>query len=158
MKIKAKLYLWLLCLFSMTLHAQEVITTSGGYGETTSARVTWTIGEPVPETIIGTNTILNQGFNQGDLTLTIIKDPSRAGIDVLIYPNPAIDELMVSVEDTDAENLRYVLIDMSGKMLSESKMQGYMTHIAVNKLAPASYILKIYQNKKEIGVFKIVKK
>lgn len=142
----------------MTLHAQEVITTSGGYGETTGARVTWTIGEPVTETVTGTNSILNQGFNQGDLTITIIKNPFQSGLGLLIYPNPAVNELMISIEESEIENLRYILFDMGGKILFENKIPGSVTHVSVNKLVPSTYILKIYQSKKEIGVYKIVKK
>jgi hypothetical protein len=160
MKIKTKLYLWLwlLCTLPVTLQAQEVISTSGGYGETSGAKVTWTIGEPVTETIAGTNSILNQGFNQGDLIITMIKNLEEAGLTIKIYPNPAHDQLRVSVEDLEIDNLRYVLVDMGGKVLSERKLSGAETNISVNELARSSYILKVYQNFKEIGVFIIIKK
>src|SRR4030065_934240 len=113
MKIKMKLSLWLclFCLFSITLQAQEVVTTSGGYGETTGSRVTWTIGEPVTETVTGTTTILSQGFNQGDLIITMIKNPEESGLTLKVFPNPASDNLRISAGNSEIENLKYVLID-----------------------------------------------
>jgi hypothetical protein len=42
----------------------EVISSSGGYFENTNASVSWTLGETVTETFIGTNVNLTQGFQQ----------------------------------------------------------------------------------------------
>jgi hypothetical protein len=140
------------------LQAQEVITTSGGYAESTSAKVTWTIGEPVTETVIGTNNILTQGFNQGDLIITLIKAPELPGLILKVFPNPANDNLRISARNAKLENLKYVLIDMAGKVVSERRLTDGESDISVSALAPSAYLLKVYQNKKEIGVFKIIKK
>jgi hypothetical protein len=160
MKIKGLfiLLVWLPCLISISVQAQEVVATSGGYGETTGAKVTWTIGEPVTETVTGTNSILTQGFNQGDLLLTVIKGPEESGLIIKVYPNPASDHIRLSAGKAETENLKYLLIDMGGKVLTEKNMSGGEADISVSGLAPSTYILKVYQNKKEIGVFKIIKK
>ncbi|MFU8843753.1 MAG: hypothetical protein ACNA7V_08100 [Bacteroidales bacterium] len=42
----------------------EVISSSGGYFESTNASVSWTLGETVTETFTGTSFILTQGFQQ----------------------------------------------------------------------------------------------
>lgn len=160
MKIKTNFYLWLwlLCTLPVTLQSQEVVTTSGGYAESTSAKVTWTVGEPVTETVIGTNSILTQGFNQGDLIITLVKNPEESGLILKVFPNPANDRVNISVVQTEIENLRYILTDINGKVLSNNKLQGYETDIPVSDLSPALYLLKIYKGRKEIGVYKIIKK
>ena len=160
MKIITKSFalLWLLWIISVSLQAQEVVTTSGGYAESTSAKVTWTIGEPVTETITGTTNILTQGFNQGDLIITLIKSPELPGLLLKVFPNPANDNLRISSGNSELENLKYVLIDMGGKVVAEKRLAGRESDISVSGLAPSTYLLKVYQNKKEIGVFKIVKK
>jgi hypothetical protein len=160
MKIKTKLYLWLclLCTFSVAVQAQEVVATSGGYGETSGAKVTWTIGEPVTETISGTNSILTQGFNQGDLIITMIKNPEEAGLTLKVFPNPVNENLTISAVNSEVNNLKYVLINMGGKVLIERNLSGSVSDISVRGLAPSTYLLKVYQGRKEIGVFKIIKK
>ena len=155
--MKLSLWLCLFCLFSITLQAQEVVTTSGGYGETTGARVTWTIGEPVTETVTGTTTILTQGFNQGDLIITLIKSPELPGLNVKVYPNPTSEYLKLSVGDADVENLNYILVDMGGKVVNKNILKGMESEIPMGNLTPSTYFLKIYQKKTEIAIFKIIK-
>jgi len=159
MKIKMK-YSSLLCLLlvlPIILQAQEVVTTSGSYGSSASAKVTWTIGEPVTETLTGTNSILTQGFNQGDLIITVIKDPELPGLTVKAWPNPVSDHLTISVDDANLDNLNYILFDIGGKVIRQNKLKGVQSEIPMGNLAPSSYFLKIYQNNTEIAIFKIIK-
>ena len=159
MKIKMK-YSSMLCLLSVLpiiLQAQEVVTTSGGYGSSASAKVTWTIGEPVTETVTGTNSILTQGFNQGDLIITIIKDPELSGLNIKAYPNPATDHLKISVGNSDLDYLDYILFDIRGQVIKKNKLKGVQSEIPMGNLAPSTYLLKIYKNNTEIAIFKIIK-
>jgi len=159
MKIKMK-YSSMLCLLSVLpiiLQAQEVVTTSGGYGSSASAKVTWTIGEPVTETVTGTNSILTQGFNQGDLIITIIKDPELSGLNIKAYPNPATDHLKISVGNSDLDYLDYILFDIRGQVIKKNKLKGVQSEIPMGNLVPSTYFLKIYKNNTEIAIFKIIK-
>jgi len=160
MKIKWKYYLFLFLpwIFINILQAQEVVATSGGSGTTSGAKVTWTIGEPVTETISSTNIILTQGFNQGGLITTMIKKPEIPGLILNVYPNPSSDLIKISSGETDVSGMRYLLVDMNGKVILEKNMSGNESDISLSTLPPSIYFLKVYQNKKEIGTYKIVKK
>lgn len=155
---KFSIMLCLLLIYTVALQAQEVVTSSGGYGTTAGARVTWTIGEPVTETLSGTNSILTQGFNQGDIIITMIRNPEKPGLTFKVYPNPASDHIRISAAGSETGNLKYMIIDMSGKVLIEKNLSGAESDISVGHLAPSNYFLKVYQNNREIGVFKIIKK
>ncbi len=159
MKITTKhlALLCLVCFLSSVLQAQEVVTTTGGYGSSASAKVTWTIGEPVTETVAGTNSILTQGFNQGDLIITIIKDPELSGLSIKAYPNPATDILKISVGDSELDYLDYILFDIRGQIIQKNKLKGAQSEIPMGNLAPSTYFLKIYKNNTEIAIFKIIK-
>ncbi len=75
-------------LSGIAVYAQEVVSTAGSHGETTAGSLSWTVGEPVIETITdGTNT-LTQGFQQSKLTVTAINDLKFPGIELSVYPNP----------------------------------------------------------------------
>jgi len=151
----------MLCLmqfFAIGMQAQEVVTSAGGYGTTTGAKVTWTIGEPIIETFTGTNSILTQGFNQGNILVTMIKGPEESGLTIKVYPNPASDHIRISTGGSEIGNLKYLIIDIGGRVLVERNLSGSETDISVSSLIPSIYFLKVYQNKKEIGVYKIIKK
>ncbi len=160
MKIKKEYYpiLVLLLLIPFSLHAQKVITSSGGYGSTSGANVTWTVGETITETLTGSTVILTQGFNQGNLVITVIKDTEENGLTLKVFPNPASDMVTIASGTTGIENLRYILSDTNGRILMDNILFLPESQFSVSGLKPAIYFLKIFDNKKEIGVYKIVKK
>lgn len=157
-KWKSILSFIVLNFLSIQLFSQEVITSTGGYGITSNAHVTWTIGEPVTETAEGLNNILTQGFNQESIIITTIKENEFPDLKVKVFPNPASDKVKLVVEKTDSENLRYILFDLNGKPVSESRISGTETFIPVGNLSPSTYLLKIFNNNSEISIFKIIKK
>jgi hypothetical protein len=159
MKIISKFLTWLclLCFVTITLQAQEVVSSSGGYGTAAGTKVTWTIGEPVTETV-STTTILTQGFNQGNLTIITTSKADIPGLSLKAYPNPASDNLILRVGGIDLKDLKYFLIDMNGKVLIENTFTGIETDISIGSLSPSTYFLKVYQNKTELIIFKIIKK
>jgi hypothetical protein len=157
-KITSFTVLCLLFTLSFSSKAQEVITTGGDHNSSTSAKITWTIGEPVTETVIGTNSILTQGFNQGDLVLTMIIDPEMKGYSIKVFPNPAHDMIKISLRENEIENLNYMIIDMEGKVVSKNSLKGMESEIPVGNFTPAIYFLKIYQGKTEVATYKIIKK
>lgn len=160
MNIKTKFYLLLclLCTLPVTMLGQEVISTSGGYGTSASAKLAWTIGEPVTETVTGANSILTQGFNQGDLIITVITYPEVKGYTIKVFPNPAHDIIKISLGENEIENLNYKVIEMTGKVVDKNTLKGIESEIALGNYTPATYFLKIYQGKTEIAAYKIIKK
>ena len=136
-------------LSGIAVHAQEVVTTAGSYGETASGSLSWTVGEPVIETITdGTNT-LTQGFQQSKLTVTAINDLKVSGIELSVYPNPTADYLVLSIDDVKtnrrSSQLSLQLYDMNGKLLQNGKITGNETSIDMSNFIPGTYILKIFQ-------------
>ncbi len=155
-------------LSGIAVYAQEVVSTAGSYGETTSGSLSWTVGEPVTETITdGTNT-LTQGFQQSKLTVTAINDMKVSGIELSVYPNPTADYLVLSIDDVKTNDhssqLSLQLYDMNGKLLQNEKISGNETSIDMSNFIPGTYILKIFQEKdnstdaKFCVSYKIIKK
>jgi hypothetical protein len=159
MKSKVKLlWLFICCALCFTTQAQEIITSSGSHGTTTDADLSWTIGEIITETAESTNSILTQGFNQGELLITKTVKTELPNLDFNVYPNPASDLLKLVTNETNYENLRFILYDFNGKKLIDRPLTGRVTDIPLNSLRASTYFLKIYQNKTEITLFKIIKK
>lgn len=54
----------LFMILMISSYSQEVISTAGEHYENSNGSISWTIGEPVIETLESTNNYLTQGFHQ----------------------------------------------------------------------------------------------
>jgi len=142
--------------------ARQVISNAGDYQSTADFSISYTIGEPVIETFISGNTILLQGFHQGDELITIpesIEDEFR-NTHFQIYPNPARDQLLINITQPISSKLKVKIYSITGKLISEQQHLPYskQTFINLSGFPPGTYILKIAgKKKKKIKTFKLIK-
>lgn len=74
----------------------QVLASSGGNGQQGNFQVSWTVGEPVINTISNANRKLTQGFHQHDVCLPVSTwnlDVQALGIE--LFPNPTVDFLTI---------------------------------------------------------------
>ena len=155
--MKHYLLIFLIILCATSLQAQEVVTTAGSYGETTSGSLSWTVGEPVIETITdGTNT-LTQGFQQSKLTVTAVFELPGLDFTISVFPNPANSFLSIEVKTDKQRDLLLSLFDLNGRLILQKKMAGNKQTIKMQNYKPATYILKVTERNKEIRTYQIVK-
>ncbi len=143
-----------LIFYSITLNAQEVISSGGSFFTNQDGSITYTVGEPVIQTFSGTSVILTQGFNQTTLTVTSLNDFKE--FELVAFPNPTQDFVILKTSAFD-KSLKYLLFDSSGKLLLENIIIDIETQISFEKLPYSSYILKVLDKSIEIKSFKIVK-
>ena len=160
MKIK-NLSLAVLLIFGLSnLQAQETIPATGGEANGSGGSASYTVGQVVYTTNVGTNgNSVAEGIQQPYeiSVLTSIPEAKDISLNVTVYPNPTTDYLTVKVENYETTNLQYMVFDINGKLLQKVKATGTETKIETNNLVPANYFVKVLDNKKEIKVFKIIK-
>jgi hypothetical protein len=147
----------LFCVFMLFSNAQDLISTGGDFFQQNSGSISFTIGEPIIETIEndGNNITLTQGFQQA--TPNII-----TGIETLddvlvnIYPNPTTD--YIHVKQDEPKYLDYQLFDLNGVMVKNDKLVGLETKVSLAEYLPSVYILKIINDNAECKTFQIIKK
>lgn len=142
------------------IHAQTSINASGGSASGTGGSVSYSIGQVFYKTNTGTNGSKAEGVQQPYEILieTSINDTKGIKLSVSTYPNPTNDYFTLEIKDFELLKLNYQLYDINGKLLQSEKITGNLTNIAMNNLKPATYLLKISQDNKEIKSFKIIKK
>jgi len=157
-KLKTKLFLFLSC-FAITLHAQETVPASGGNATGTGGSTNYTIGQMVYTTNSGTNGSVAQGVQQPYeiSVVTGINEAKGINLSVSVYPNPTAENLTLRVENIENSSFTFQLFDLSGKLLQNGKVGGNNTNIPMGNLLPATYLLKVIQNCKEVKTFKIIK-
>lgn len=137
----------------------ETIPTTGGNASGTGGSASYSVGQVVYTTNTGTNGTVAQGVQQ-PFEISIVTELEEAkGIDLSItaYPNPTTDYLTLEVKDFELSTLHFQLYDMSGKLLQNEKITGNQTNIVMSNLVPATYFVKVTDEKKELKTFKIVK-
>jgi hypothetical protein len=163
MKKKIKCFLIIICCCSLCL-AQQVVSTSGGHSENSSAKISWTIGEPVISTLSNGSYILTQGIHQSKLLIDAVEELIISGLEISAFPNPVNEVINLKViylttdrPDMLRKKISFQLFDMNGKVLIKKQIESTETVIQMNGYAPSSYFLKVMLDKKLVKTFKIIK-
>jgi len=158
---KLKLNAMFLLSFGLTgLLAQEAIPASAGNASGDGGSVSYSVGQVVYTTHMGTTGSVAQGVQQPFeiSAVTGFEKNSCISLTVSAYPNPSTSYLTLRISEFDISNVSYQLFDLQGKLLQSEKITGNQTTIVVSNLAPATYVVKVIMGNKEIKAFKIIKK
>jgi hypothetical protein len=138
--------------FGLTgLQAQESVNATGGNASGSGGSLSYSVGQVVYITNIGTNGSVAQGVQQPYeiSVVTGIEDTEGMNLSVTAYPNPTNDYITLSIDEFDISNLSYQLYDINGKFLQNEKITSNQTSIVMSNLGPAIYFLKVIQGNKE---------
>jgi hypothetical protein len=130
--------------FTQTI-SPKVISTAGGEFENPFAKISYTIGEPVTETIDANGATMTQGFQQNDFNITIVEELKEENIALNVFPNPAQDYIKIQLEKSSDKLLNCMLYDIAGNMLYKADIIKGTSHMEVNftTYAIGCYLLKI---------------
>jgi hypothetical protein len=142
------------------LLAQESVNATGGNASGSGGSFSYSVGQVVYNTLTGTNGSVAQGVQQPFeiSVVTAIEESKGIELSALVYPNPTTDYLNLSIQEMELSGLEYRLYDFSGKLLRSEKINDNTTIIPMNDLEPAIYLLRVINSKRDIKVFKIVKR
>lgn len=134
-----------------------VVGSSGDFYTTTAASLSWTLGEIVTETYIGTNNQLTQGFQQPDIRFSIIEDQTKE-ITLNLYPNPTGSLVNLEIKNNDTP-LSIIINDPSGKTIYTGKYLPQTVHqIDLSSFADGLYFMQIItESSQRIKTLKIEK-
>ncbi|MDF1574503.1 MAG: T9SS type A sorting domain-containing protein [Bacteroidales bacterium] len=132
----------------------DLVAASGASFHNSSGYLSFSIGECVISTHASPGAILTQGFHQTRLR-TGVPVVSQPEIQMSVFPNPVKDHLFLQIGDP--QGFQYMLYDILGEMVERGEVLGEQTSIDFSSLAPAMYILKVTDKKKESRLFQIVK-
>jgi len=157
---KVKLSVFLLLGLSLTgLNAQQAVPAAGGNDSGSGGSVTYTVGQVLYITNFATNGSVAHGVQQ-PYEISVVNGLEEAnGINLIcsVYPNPAVDLLILKIENYDTKKLSYQLYNSNGKLLENKKITCNKTSISIGNYTSSTYFLKLTDNNKEIKVFKIIK-
>jgi hypothetical protein len=158
-KLLLLLFLLLLLRTGITnSYGQDVISTNGGSCKSAAFQLDYTIGEPVIETLSSSSNTLTQGFQQSNLIVTAIDQIAIGAIDLKLYPNPVVDELMLETCNLSQEKLLLKLFDISGKLILQKNLKQTVEKIDMQAYRKGNYLLIVYTgNEIPLQSFKVIK-
>lgn len=147
-----------LSMFLTGINAQEALLTSGQEGSGIGGSSSSSIGQVLYTTNIGSSGSVAQGVQQAyEISTTNGIEETSIQLFCSAYPNPTVDNLILTVQNQVNSNLSYQLFDLNGKLIERSPVLEESTTINMASLPPAGYFLKVIQDAKEIKTFKIIK-
>ena len=157
MNSKILLFLFF-CFIIQKIQAQNAMVVSGGTATGSGGNVSYSVGQIAYQSAIGSNGSVLQGVQQPFEISTLGADnfPSIM-LTMSAYPNPTVNNVTLKIADLSSENLNYQIIDVTGKLIEESKITNQETQIQFEKFTTAIYLLNIIQDNKTIKTFKIIK-
>jgi hypothetical protein len=146
------------------LKAQEAIPATGGNASGTGGSATYTVGQVVYTYDSGFSGSVAQGVQQPYEISVVsgLEDGKDISLKCNVYPNPATDFLVLSVESDPQSKYIASLFDINDKLLRNYQIESNETKIDLRNFATAVYFLKIVRTTKstsvkEITTFKIIK-
>ena len=144
-------------LAGVMVSAQEVVSSNGDSKIAAGYEVSWTVGEAVIATMIGSTNTLTQGFQQTRLTVTAVTDLLYPGLEIKVFPNPTQEFITIRFSEY-IEDTRYSLYDLRGKLIENKLINAADTEIDLKKYASGQYILKLTNKSRQaIQTFQIIK-
>jgi hypothetical protein len=139
------------------LLAQQVISTAGNTLGNENGSISYTIGEGVAQTLSKGDKTITQGFQQANISVSMLSELKDLDFSISVFPNPTSDVLTLKVNKEDVTGFQYLIFDINGKLLSQKNLESPETSVPVNQLANGIYILKVQSGLKELKIFKIIK-
>lgn len=148
----------ILGLFSITIHAQNVVNSSSGKGSATSGSVSYSVGYISYTNASDASGSVSNGVQQPYEFNTVgIDDRNDINLEMILYPNPTNEFIKLKYETESFNNLSYELFDINGKLIQQNKIEASETNISMQNLAKSSYFLNVIESGKQIKSFKIIK-
>lgn len=142
-----------------TATAQTSTNATGGDASGSGGSASYSVGQLVFATNIGTNASVAQGVQQPYeiSVITAIEEAKGTSLSVSAYPNPTTDYLKLKVDVELSRSMIYQLYDMNGKLLQCENLNGTETKINMSNYVPSTYFVKVVHENKELKTFKIIK-
>lgn len=154
---------------------RKVIAADGNSVTKGGISLTYTIGEAIAGTVQKSNNSITQGFQQGSITVARMANAGdtaaqafvpEAGeeriaphnVNVVVYPNPAIDHVSIRFEGEPVTLCQMYLTDATGKLIETKSLVGATTRVEFSTLAAGRYFLQVKSADETVNAFfKIVK-
>ena len=146
------------CFFSAQSIDRQILASAGNTFETSSNKLTFTIGEPIIGVISNTVTI-SQGFlATASSGVTLSEEDVTLKEAIKLYPNPVTENLSINLKNTSGTVILNIY-SISGKLVLKASLNGSKNLLNLSHLSNGTYLVNLeFTDYKNTKTFKIIKK
>jgi hypothetical protein len=142
----------------LSLNAQEAVTTTGLKTEGPGGTMSYSVGQVNVAQSTGAGGSVLEGVQQPYIIdPTVGLDISNIDLKLATYPNPTSDQIILTAQDLNLENLSFRLHNIEGKVLLSKASIGANNKINLQPFPANTYMLNIYMDQIIIKSFRIIK-
>ena len=141
-------------LASVSVFAQDVVSTQGDSYSNVNGNIDYTIGEVVINTVSDGSNDLTQGFHQTKWELVSIEQ-HVLDYEATFFPNPTED--ILNIRTSEFENVTFNLYNVQGALVRQGSLTGNLTQIQLNEMKSGHYSLVLNNKTENLKTFKIIK-
>lgn len=134
----------------------QAVNSGGTFHQNATGSISWSLGEVATETLKAGNYIITQGFQQGRLGLTSVKETPNLDVTISAYPNPTHDYINIEIIG-EITNMHYAVFDINGRAVKSGEIIESPTQVQFNEMGSAIYFIRIMQNGQELKTLRVVK-
>ena len=139
------------------LNAQEAVTASGGNASGSGGSINYTVGQVVYTSNKSSSGSISQGVQQPYEISIVSEIEDLQGITLTAFPNPTTNNLTLKIDNKEEKQFVASLFDINGKLLLKQVVSNIETTVPMEQFSVSTYFLKVFDGKKEIKTFKIIK-
>lgn len=157
-----QLALILLSFMLMTFaHGQSTTIPAGGTASGPGGSATYTTGQPAEQYVTGSGSVsVAEGVQQPYEFYTIgLDEYENIMLEAIVFPNPTLNFVQLKITNFEIPDKDFEarLFDKNGKLLQIIPIKELLTKIEMQSLPTASYQLTIFNQKKVMKTFTIIK-
>jgi hypothetical protein len=150
--------LLLLLLAPGSLLAQEATVATGGEATGPGGTASYSVGQVAYTTVPGPTASVAQGVQQPwEISIITGLEEEAMDLQLLAYPNPTPDGVVLYLGDADPTGLHYHLHDAAGHLLATARIHSDRQPIALHGQAAGTYLLSVLREGQLLRSFRIVK-
>lgn len=148
---------------------RNVIASAGNTATSGNVTLSSTVGETFTNKLSSANNIITQGFQQGNIIVARLSEGESENfankslldqtgeIALKIFPNPTTD--FVNITSESAEQINFMVLDASGKLIQQLQHTAQQTQIDFTKLNTGTYFIVAQSvNGNSRNTYKVIKR
>jgi hypothetical protein len=141
------------------VQAQDSVNSGGGDASGVGGSVAYSIGQVFYTTESVVSSSVSQGVQHAFEIFTIHIVELFSDLQILVYPNPTLNNITLEINVVTSEKYAYQLHDARGNALINGQVEKNVVQIYMEHLPVAAYFLTIFNvDNEKVRVFKIIKK
>lgn len=146
---------------SQGLFSQQAVSVSGGDATGATGSVSYTVGQTFFKTYNTPLASIHEGVQQPYeiFVISSVENTFSEAIQIEVYPNPVLENLIIEVGELNARSLNFQLISTEGKLLQSGQFSEKTNYLNMGEVPSGLYFLSFFKNdiNSEKQIFQIIK-